>query len=139
MMADELAAWPFPGDSPVVRARRVALAYRARLAEVDPAGCALIDKRVNRWGQSWAAPSEHFDLDDWISARDAARLASVQVSRIGKWRRAGRLPGRLCTRLSRTRLTAASARHTWEYQVRDVLNLSTSVRARGKRRDHDGH
>lgn len=118
---DSLAAWPFPGDSPVVKARRVALAYRARLAEVDPEGCAVIDKRVERWGQGWAVVRlQTFELDQWISVKDAAELASVQVRQIAAWRRMGRLRGR-------------RAGNTWEYLVRDVLSLSTTPRSRRKK------
>lgn len=119
--ADKLAAWPFPGDSPIVRSRRVALAYRERLSEVDPDACAQVDQRMLRMGQGWAVVRiQHFDLDDWVSAREAAELASVQVRQIAAWRRNGRLPGRPSGR-------------SWQYQVRDVLGLSTGPRRRKSR------
>lgn len=83
--ADTLAAWPFRDG-------------------------AQIDRRVQRWGQGWAAERTRLDPDGWVSARDAAELASVQVRRIAAWRRMGRLRGR-------------RVGSTWEYRVRDVLAL----------------
>lgn len=115
------AAWPFPGDSPVVRARRIALAYRVRLAEVDPEGCERLDQQVRRWGQNWAVTQlHHFDLDDWLSVREAADLASVQTRQIAAWRRNGRLRGRL-------------SGDRWQYRARDVMALATNPRYRAKR------
>jgi hypothetical protein len=121
-MADR---WPYPGDSPVVVARRVALAYRARLAESDPDACAALDKRLTLWGQGWAVSKlVTFSLDDWLNPRQAAEVASIEVHSIAQLRRSGRLPGRW-------------RNGTWEYRYRDVLALSTVKRHR-KRRKREG-
>lgn len=110
--------WPWIGDSPTVILRRVAGAYRARLAEVDEAGCALLDEQMVKWGQGWVVVRLFtFDLDDWLSASDAAELACVQVRQIARLRRLGRLHGRRVGK-------------RWQYQAREVLAVSTQTRSR---------
>lgn len=114
--------WPYPGDSPVVRARRVALAYRARLAELDEPACTALDELCRQWGQGWAVVHLlTFDWEDWLTPRQAAELASVQVRHIAKLRRNGRLNGR-------------RNEGRWEYQAGEVLAaLSLTVRSHRKR------
>jgi hypothetical protein len=110
--------WLYPGDSPLVIARRVAGAYRARLAREAPDACAELDAQMVRLGQTWAVPRLlHFDLDDLLSPAQAAELAAVQPDTIGQLRRAGRLPGTLVDGV-------------WYYLARDVLALSTHTRRR---------
>ena len=119
------SAWPWVGDSPMVIVRRVAGAYRARLAEVDEASCALLDEQMVKWGQGWVVVRLFtFDLDDWLSARDAAELACVQVRQIARLRRLGRLHGRRVGK-------------RWQYQAREVLAVSTHARSRRRRQGHE--
>jgi hypothetical protein len=88
-------AWPYPGDAPLTRARKVALAYRARLADRAPEACASLDLVVAKWGETWATPQLHrFDPDEWLSARDAAELACVTTNTLRVWRSRRRLQGR---------------------------------------------
>lgn len=108
--------WPFPADSPTQRARRVAHAYRQQLYEIDPAAAEELDHRMIGYGQGWvAAKLALHELDDWLSASQAAALAEVPVDYLKVWRRRGRLVGRRAGR-------------SYEYQVREVL------RAMGKAR-----
>lgn len=101
--------WPIAGDSPTAILRRVAGAYRARLYEVDPKGCAAIDDSMIGWGQGWVVVRDlPFDMDDWLTARQAADLACVEVRRIGYMRRLGLLEGR-------------AVGHRWQYLARDVI------------------
>lgn len=118
--------WPFPGDSPVLKARRALYAYRAKLERVDPAGCAELDARMRRWGLTWIVPRElPADLGTWVSAADAADLAAVEMATLRQLRRRGRLHGRL------------NAANRWEYRVADVLALSTQPRGRTPRTTKD--
>lgn len=111
-------AWPYPGDSPLARARRVAQAYRARLQDADPAAAAALDRLMTAWGQGWVTPrAELFDLDDWVGPADAAELAAVDPAQLRVWRHRGRITGR-------------QGPDGWEYQVRDVLALISTVRHR---------
>ena len=111
--------WPFPGDSPTARARRVALAYRARLLMLNPAACEALDAQMRNMGQRWVAPTiQAHRMDDWVPPRVAAELAAVELATLREWRRRGRLTGR-------------KRDGRWEYQVRDVLALSTATRRRG--------
>lgn len=115
-----MSAWPYPGDSPLARARRVTHAYRAALERADPAACAAIDQQMTRWGQTWVAPRpELHDLDDWIGPADAADLAAVDTAQLRVWRHRGRLTGR-------------KVNGRWEYRVRDVLALISTVRHRSR-------
>jgi hypothetical protein len=111
--------WPYPGDSPLARARRIAHAYRARLRPADPEACAELDDLMARWGETWAVPTiDLHDLDAWLTPAEAADFACVRPAQLRDWRRRGRLTGR--------------QRHdgTWEYQARDVLQLLANTRTR---------
>jgi hypothetical protein len=111
--------WPFRGDSPVVVARRVAAAYRARLALADAQSCAELDDLVaHRWGQTWAVPRiETVDAGDWLTPGQAADLASVKVDTIRQWRHRGRLSG-------------VELDGRWWYLAEDIMNLGWSKRRR---------
>jgi len=111
--------WPYPGDSPVARARRVARAYREVVARLDPDACAELDERLAGWGETWLAPRiVTYDLDDWLSAAQAADVAAVSVACLRQWRGRDRLRGR-------------QVGGRWEYRARDVLTLAAEVRRRG--------
>jgi hypothetical protein len=86
--------YPFPGDSPVVRARRIANAYRHDLQKADPDACARRDAQILGWGERWVVPEAViYKDDDWITAAQAADLACVSADTIGQLRRRGRLMG----------------------------------------------
>lgn len=111
--------WPFPGDSPLVRARKVALAYRAALAVTDPEACVRLDTLLGGYGETWAVPRvQRYELDDWLDVADAADLASVDPAQLRVWRRRGLLVGR-------------KVGMKWEYQAREILAMSTRLRRRG--------
>ena len=113
--------WPYPGDSPAVRTKRVALAYRQRLLQVAPEACAELDETMRQLGQHWAIPRPvNADPDAWVNARDAAELAALDGSTLRSLRRRGRLRGR-----------QLSARK-WEYRVGDLMALATLPRTRHK-------
>lgn len=113
--------WPYPGDVPLVVARRVAWAYRQRLQQVAPDDCAQLDQVMTRLGQTWAAPGPAPHPATWITATEAARLAAVGTGTIAALRRTGRLTGR------------QRKPHRWEYRTADILALSDQPRTRRKR------
>lgn len=107
--------WPYPGDGPVARARRVAHAYRERLLAVNPDECARLDAAMAQWGQRWAMPRVvTVDVDDWLPLADAADLAMVAPATLRQWRRRGKLAGRRTD-------------EGWEYKARDVLRVAGAV------------
>lgn len=111
--------WPYPGDSPLARARRLTHAYRAALANADPDGCHDLDHRAREWGETWITPGVVlYDLDDWLTPTEAADIACVRPAQLREWRRRSRITGRQRTD------------GTWEYQARDILTLMAEVRRR---------
>lgn len=113
--------WPWPGDTQLARARRVAHAYRARLLEAAPDACAELDALMHRWGQAWAIPKllTVAHADDYVTAAEAADLACCTLDRIRQLRQSGRLPGE---RISERK---------YRYRVGDIMALGTKTRERG--------
>lgn len=117
--------WPFPGDTDVDKARRVARDYRGALADVAPDVCAQLDDAARRLGQAWVAPA-HADLDleaTLTPARLAEYLAGeVTANQISQWGSRNKIP----RRVDRDGHTV--------YRVRDVLDeLARQRRARAER------
>jgi hypothetical protein len=111
--------WPFPGDAPLVRARRVALAYRTRLADLEPGVCAEMDERMTRWGETWVVPRlVTFDADDQLTPAQAAELACVRIGTLRVWRQRNVLKGRCVD-------------GKWWYRAGDVQAMSAQGRRRG--------
>jgi hypothetical protein len=110
--------WPYPGDAPVTRARRVAHAYRAKLQTVDPASCREVDKQMFGYGQNWVAPRLlAYGLDDWLSVAEACEIASILPATLRIWRSRNRIVGRV-------------KGGKWHYLARDVLALAAEPRER---------
>ncbi len=112
-----MTAWPFPGDSPVARARRVAGAYRQIAAATNPAAVAEADQRFTQWGETWVAPGPPVALNDLVSAETAGNLIGVSAAAIRTARRRGRIVG------------VPFGKHH-RYRVSDVYQLSSNVRGR---------
>ncbi len=88
-------AWPFPGDSSIVRARKVALAYRELAAQFAPAEkLSEMDARFRRWGEGWMSPVDTFGPDDWVNAKQAGQLAGMSGANVHKLRRNGEIRAR---------------------------------------------
>lgn len=112
--------WPFPGEPPLVRARRVAHAYRALAAEAG-ADTGELDARIRQWGESWAIPRlTTCGPDDMLTASEAGDLLAVSAASINNLRRNGRLTG-------------SKENGRWKYRARDVTALSARPRSRKPR------
>lgn len=109
--------WPWPGDSPLDRARRVARTYRDSLHSLDPALCATVDQRCRDLGQSWIVPKPlTYSADDQLTADEVADMCDVQPSTVRQWKRRG--------------LPAADTVDGVRYLVADVLAYHSERRVR---------
>lgn len=112
--------WPYKGDSPVARARRVAHAYRAVAEQHAPDATAQLDARIMAVGETWAVPYPvPTDPDEWLSSRDAAAVACVNEAQLRVYRSRGLITGRKRGR-------------GFEYRAGDIHQLITAVRKRGR-------
>jgi len=121
--SDVAGDWPWPGDTPLVRARRVAIAYRARLLKADRAACDEFDAKLAEWGQTWIAP-RLVTVDDCsvLGPAEAAEFLGVSVAEVRRLRLAGRLVGE-------------RVRGRWRYRVPDLRRLVEVPRSRKRRVD----
>lgn len=117
-MTDE---WPYPGDSPVARARRMALAYRAIAESVASSKTKDLDQRFRSWGETWVGeePVELTD-DDYVNAKVGAALIGITSHALSKLRQRTRIDGKW-----------NGARIGFTYRVGDIYKLSTELRGRG--------
>lgn len=117
-----VGCWPYPGDSPVAKARRVAQAYRARLDAIAPDQVADLDATFSDWGERWIAPRlTMFDLDDLLTPGQAADLGGVDTATVRVWRARGRIVGH------------RDHDGSWRYLARDVVALISAPRTRSPR------
>ncbi|MPZ66188.1 MAG: hypothetical protein GEU83_11965 [Pseudonocardiaceae bacterium] len=82
--------WPWPADTPLDRARRVARSYRDALADADPDTCSQLDARMTELGQGWVQPKPllHHD-NDLLTATEVADMCDVKVRTVDVWRSRG--------------------------------------------------
>lgn len=82
--------WPWPADTPLDRARRVAQSYREALLARVPDLCGQLDRRMVQLGQGWVAPQlDRYHELDLLTVLEAAEYCQVQVKTIYEWRRRG--------------------------------------------------
>lgn len=85
-MIDDRKSWPYPGDTAVLRARRIALAYREHLRNINPELCSVIDDTMRSYGQDWVSPEVYqFEPGQPLTTAQAAALVSVRVETIRQW------------------------------------------------------
>lgn len=115
-------SWPYPGDGPAARARRVAHAYRAALETQAPDACRTLDEQMRRFGQQWVVPDVLIidDEDEWLPPSRAADLACVEADAIRQMRRRGVLKGR------------RDPAGNWQYRAGDIVDVF--LRPRGRTR-----
>lgn len=124
--------WPFAGDAPIARARKVALAYRHIAQElVDKYGAdtegdpvADLDERFHRWGELWIDTDRTvtYAADDWVTSQIAATILAVSQSYMSALRVHGRIKGRYI-----------KGKHGYVYRVGDIWTLSSEMRRRPRR------
>lgn len=113
-------SWPYPGDSPTARARRVAHAYRAELEAHNPKACGWLDERMRSWGQHWVVPRlVTLTPDRLLTAAEAADVLCID-------------PGSVYTLVARQRLTGIRTEAGWRFRAGDVLALAENRRTRRK-------
>lgn len=90
--------WPWPSDTHLERARRVARSYREALEAVNPGACENLDRKVEEFGQNWIRPEIDLSPEEWelLSARDLEVMVGVPASTIRAWAAKGKLTKR-CT------------------------------------------
>jgi hypothetical protein len=110
--------WPFPGDSAIVRARKIAWAYQAALRELKPEMADELDQRFRSWGENWVAPAQSYGPEDWVTAKEAAAISGLSVGTISGLRVRGRITGVLVDK------------KRFMYRVADIHRLSGVVRSR---------
>lgn len=110
-----MTRWPFPGDSPLDRARRVAASYReaARSAGVE---VERLDAHFARLGESWAGGVVAVADDELLTAAEVEDRLSIPAPRVRQWR-------------ARGMLEPAAASPT-RYRVGDVRQLEAAMRTR---------
>lgn len=110
--------WPFPEDSAVERARKVAIAYRTTLHELQPEACAKLDERMRYFNQSWVAGfADQWDENDLIPGREVAELLSVTPGAVRHYRLRGHLIGYRTT-------------EGWYYRIADVRAFREKIQGR---------
>lgn len=93
--------WPWPGDSPEDKAKRIALSYRELTFAItqghcdDPAGeLHRLDEKWARHGHYWPRPGTlpiEPEGEDWYTAADLAHLLHKTPADIYRWARRGKI------------------------------------------------
>jgi hypothetical protein len=113
--------WPWPGDSPLDRARRVARSYRDALKHAAPDVCTELDRRSCELGQTWVVPKPlTYGQDDQLTAEEVADMCDVRPDTVRQWRKRG--------------LPIVDTPDGPRYLVADVLNYHAQIRYRRARR-----
>ena len=79
--------WPFPEDTPLERARRIAQSFRSALLSVAPDLCAQLEQRAVDLGQHWVRPMEMSvaDLDELLSAEQLGEMFTIAPRLVRLW------------------------------------------------------
>lgn len=97
MIKQRRTPWPFPGDTPLDRARRCSHTYRAELLKLAPDLVRTIDDKLAALGEPWVAPQPiELDLDAEHRLRDLSEhLGGIPTENLlRQWRSRGYLPDR---------------------------------------------
>ena len=82
-----MTGWPFHGDTPLDRARRVAASYRQALLDRYPDAAFALDDQFTDWGETWVAPTlePDLDLEAWVTVDVAADHVGLTVKAVYQW------------------------------------------------------
>lgn len=83
-------AWPWPADTPLDRARRVAEFYRDALRRSDLDAADAIDEWAAARGQGWVVGARWtYDEDELLTLDEVADYTHVQVATVYRWHQRG--------------------------------------------------
>ncbi len=84
------APWIYPGDTDLMKARRLTWAYRNLAKLANPDGCRALDEAATTYGQGWVCEQPITVPDDqMLTTAQAAELAGVEVETVRQWRKRG--------------------------------------------------
>jgi hypothetical protein len=117
------ARWPYNGDTPLVRARKIAHMYRARLRALDTHACDDADATAIGFGETWVIPRViTADDDDLLDPADAADYLCVSTAQVRQLRRTRRLHG-------------IETAEGWRYRVADLRALQNARPRKARQKD----
>lgn len=116
--------WPFPADTPLERARRIARSYRNALLNTDPDECRRLDDKATELGQAWVRPLpvDPENLDALLTADQIGELFTIDPRTVRMWGYRGRLEVR-----------GSSGKPV--YRLGDVIDYMAAVR-QARQRDN---
>lgn len=81
------STWPWPVDTELDRARKIARMYRHHLRTSSPGTCAVLDETARGWDQGdWLIEKEDVvDPNQALTTAEAAELVRVTPKRIREW------------------------------------------------------
>ncbi|MGX6605640.1 hypothetical protein ACWKSP_26430 [Micromonosporaceae bacterium Da 78-11] len=83
---DQRNPWPWPVDTPLDRARKIAGMYRRHLLTAAPGICASVDQAAREFGETWLLEREEIiEPKQELTTAQAAELAQVPIRRIREW------------------------------------------------------
>lgn len=79
--------WPFPADTPLERARRIAHSYRSALLNTDPEECRRLDDKAAELGQGWIRPLQvdPDNLEALLTADQIGELFTIDPRTVRMW------------------------------------------------------
>lgn len=125
--------WPHEGDTPLQRARRIALAYRQHLKTSNPELCQAVDDMAAGFGEAWVLEQlQTVEADQLLNTAEASELAGVDTETIRQWRKRGYVDRSGVRRRLETRGLNAQG---WPmFRAAEILEIAATTRSRRLKR-----
>lgn len=121
--------WPYPDDTPLQRARRIAVAYRQHLKTANPTVCAALDDMATGFGEGWVCEQTvTVAEDEMVTTAQAAELAGVDVETVRQWRKRGYISRG--GRREHLQVAGLSDRGWPMFRAADILEVAATTRTR---------